>query len=161
MAIYLKLGPSVKGAVTAEGYAGWVECGSLQFGVGKGISTPVGSAADRDCSTASVSEVTVSKEMDPSSIALFKLAVAGSDKAAKLEIHVLKSDGKKIVPFVQYEFENSLVSGYSVSSGGDRPSESLSFNFTKIQMKYVASDAAAGEGSPAVAGFDLAKGIPS
>jgi type VI secretion system secreted protein Hcp len=105
--------------------------------------------------------VTVTKDMDPSTIALFKCAVAGSDKAAKLEIHVLKSDGKKIVPFVQYEFENALVSAYSVTSGGDRPSESLSFNFTKIQMKYVASDSGATEGSPAVAGFDLAKGVPS
>lgn len=161
MAIYLKLGTAIKGSVTAEGYTQWVECHSLQWGVGKGISTPVGNAADRECSVASVSEVTVSKELDPSSISLFKNAVAGSDKADKLQIHVVKADGKKIIPFVQYEFENALVSGYSVSSGGDRPSESLSFNFTKIQIKYVASDAGAGEGNPTVAGFDLAKGTPS
>jgi type VI secretion system secreted protein Hcp len=28
-----------------------------------------------------------------------------------------------------------MISGYSVSSGGDRPMESLSLNFTKIELK--------------------------
>ena len=30
----------------------------------------------------------------------------------------------------------TLVAGHSISSGGDRPQESIPFNFTKIEMKY-------------------------
>lgn len=160
MAIYLKLG-AVAGSVTAAGYTEWVDCSSLQWGVGKAVNTPVGSTANRECSTASVSEVTISKAMDKSSIALFKNAVAGSDKAALLKIHVLKQDGQQISPFVEYEFTNALISGYSVSTGGDRPIESLSFNFTKCQVKYVEANAEATEGNPTVAGFDLTTGKPS
>lgn len=160
MAIYLKLG-TVAGSVTAAGYEQWVECNSLQWGVGKAVSTPVGSTANRECSTASVSEVTLTKSMDKSTISLFKCAVAGSDKAALLKVHILKQDGQQISPFVEYEFTNALVSGYSVSSGGDRPSESLSFNFTKCQVKYVEANAEATEGNPTVAGFDLTTGKPS
>jgi type VI secretion system secreted protein Hcp len=67
MPIYIKLG-DVKGGVT-EGatYNGWIEAGSLQFGVGRGISTPTGNASDREASAPSISEVTVSKNYDASS----------------------------------------------------------------------------------------------
>jgi type VI secretion system secreted protein Hcp len=41
-----------------------------------------------------------------------------------------------IQPYLQYELENVLISGYSVSSSGDRPMESLSLNFTKIGFSY-------------------------
>lgn len=160
MAIYLKLG-AIAGSVTAAGYADWVECSSMQLGIGKAVSTPIGSTANRECSTASVSEITVSKQLDKSSIALFKSTVAGADKAALLKIHLVKTDGASIVPYVEYEFENTLVSGYSVSSGGDRPSESISLNFTKMQVKYVESNATATEGNPTVAGFDLSTGKPA
>jgi type VI secretion system secreted protein Hcp len=30
-----------------------------------------------------------------------------------------------------------MISGFSTSSGGDRPSESISLNFTKIEYKSV------------------------
>jgi type VI secretion system secreted protein Hcp len=34
------------------------------------------------------------------------------------------------------ELEEAIVSSYSASSGGDRPSESFSLNFTKISYQY-------------------------
>ena len=159
MPAYLKLG-KIEGSVTAEGYENWIECQSFQWGVGKGVSTPTGSAKDRACSTASISEVVVSKMFDKASIALFKNAVAGMDKAQDAKIHLCQSDGTKIGPYVQYELTNTLISGYSVSSGGDRPSESVSLNFTKVQIKFTEGDAAASEANPVVAGFDIATGKP-
>jgi type VI secretion system secreted protein Hcp len=33
-----------------------------------------------------------------------------------------------------------MISGYSLSSGGDRPSESLSLNFTKFDSEYIKVD---------------------
>jgi type VI secretion system secreted protein Hcp len=59
MAAYLKYGTSIKGEGVAEGHKGsdgWVEVGSLQFGVGRGISTPVGSSSKREASAPNVSE---------------------------------------------------------------------------------------------------------
>lgn len=159
MPIYLKMG-TIEGSVTAEGYEKWIECHSMQWGVGRGISTPTGSAKDRACSTASISEVVVTKNLDKSTIALFKSSVAGMDKAVDAKLHLVQSDGTKIVPYVQYELTNTLISGYSVSSGGDRPTESLSLNFTKVQIKYTEGDPASTEANPVVAGFDIATGKP-
>ena len=160
MPIYMKFG-AIAGSVTAEGYTDWIDCGSMSWGVGKGVSSPVGSTANRECSVASVSEVVVTKMMDKASIGLFKNTVAGIDKAVVCKIHLLKTDGTQIVPYVEYEFENTLISGYSLSSGGDRPSESISLNFTKVQVKYVEGSADATEANPTVAGFDLSKGKPT
>lgn len=38
------------------------------------------------------------------------------------------------------ELEEAIISSYSASSGGDRPSESFSINFTKISYQYNAYD---------------------
>ena len=56
---------------------------------------------------------------------------------------------------MEYTLANALISGYSVSSGGDRPSESLSFNFTKIEMKFIPYDNEHNAGNPIPAGYDI------
>jgi type VI secretion system secreted protein Hcp len=50
MAAYLKYG-DIKGESLAEGHKGsdgWIEIGSVQWGCGRAISTPVGSSAKRE-----------------------------------------------------------------------------------------------------------------
>jgi type VI secretion system secreted protein Hcp len=44
------------------------------------------------------------------------------------------------VSFQKYVLTNTLISGYSLSSGGDRPSESISLNFTKVDSEYMNID---------------------
>jgi type VI secretion system secreted protein Hcp len=62
-----------------------------------------------------------------------------------------------VQPYMVYELEGCGISGYSVSSGGDRPVESLSLNFDKISFKYmlIGDDL---NNSPEVVGYDLATG---
>jgi type VI secretion system secreted protein Hcp len=73
-----------------------------------------------------------------------------------MKIHVVKADQGKFTSYVEYEFENTLISGYSLSSGGDKPSESISFNFTKIQVKYTPTDKTGAQGTPVTAAYDIA-----
>ena len=68
MPIYVKYG-AVVGNVTEAGHIGWVEMNSFQWGVGRGIGSPVGKSANRESSAPSISEVSVSKQMDKSSFA--------------------------------------------------------------------------------------------
>ncbi len=137
MPIYLQYGApdKIKGNVTEEGHKGWIEVHSFNWGVGRGIGSPVGAAANREASAPSVSEITVSKAMDASSFALLQEALTGV--GVPVTIDFCLTDGKKLRTYAQYKLENSLVSGYSVSSGGDRPQESLSINFTKIEFLFV------------------------
>ena len=38
-----------------------------------------------------------------------------------------------MVTYLKYELESTMISGYSITGGGDRPSESLSLNFVKVK----------------------------
>ena len=152
MAIYLKY-DGIDGDATHEDHKKWLTVESLQWGVGRAIATPVGSAKNREASEPSVAEVTIAKAMDASSVYLFQEACTGQ-AGKKVEIHLV-STGSPGATYLEYVLTDSLVSGYSVSSGGDRPMESVSINFTKVEMKYIPLEANNEAGSPITKGYDL------
>jgi type VI secretion system secreted protein Hcp len=130
MPVYMKYG-KISGPVTGK-YKGWIELNTCQFGVGRGIGRPVGSSSNQEASAPNVSEVVVTKAMDIASPLLYQEALIG--EATKVLLEFVQSDKLKTV-YLQVELEGAMVSSYSVSSGGDKPSESLSINFTKITYK--------------------------
>jgi len=152
MAIYVKIG-DIKGNVSAAGHEDWIECDSLQFGVGRAIPMMVGMQTNREASHPSLSEVTLSKTMDDASPYLFQESVVG--EAKEIQIHVTKTGADQLESIVEYTLTSSLVSSYSVSSGGDRPSESLSLAYTKIEMKYVVWDENHTQASQVPVSYDL------
>lgn len=154
MPIYMKI-DGIDGNVEAEGHAKWIEVNSLQFGVGRAITSGVGKASDRESSAPSISEVTVTKAMDAASPKIFAESCYGKSKP-KIEFHLCKTDEGKLETYMEYTVSDVLISGYSVSSGGDKPTESISFNFTKIEMKFVPWDDGHKKGTPIPAGYDLA-----
>jgi type VI secretion system secreted protein Hcp len=137
MAIYIDF-EGIKGDATHSKHKKWLDIESLQWGVGRAIMTPSGSAQNREASEPSVSEVTVTKRMDSSSALLFQEACAGN--AGKKVTIDLVTTGDPGDIYMTYTLHNALVSGYSISTGGDRPTESVSLNFTKIEMKYTQFD---------------------
>ena len=118
MAIYLKIG-DIEGNVTSAGHEGWIECDSMQFGVGRAMPMAVGRQTNREASHPSVSEVTISKSMDDASPYLFQESVIGESK--QVQIHITKTGPNQLESVVEYTLESSLISSYSVSSGGDVP----------------------------------------
>jgi len=67
MPIYMKFGAKIKGDVTSDGHKDWIKIDSFQWGIGRGISSSQGSSLNRTATGASVSEVTISKMLDPAS----------------------------------------------------------------------------------------------
>lgn len=159
MAIYLKFG-DVKGNVSAAGFKDWIECGSLQWGVGRSISTPTGSATNREGSIPSISEVVITKQLDDSSNKLFLDAIAGTMKT-KAQISITTTQSGDTQEYLTYTLKDTGVSGYSVSTGGDRPSESLSLNFVEIQVSYkpVGSDGKLGNADKVTYSISQAKTV--
>jgi type VI secretion system secreted protein Hcp len=154
MPIYMKY-DTIDGDVTADGHAKWIECGSFQWGVGRGISSPTGASADRESSAPSVSEITVTKQQDVGTIKILDAAFQGEGVTVTLDF--CKTDKGKLETYLTYTLTNTMISGYSLSSGGDRPSESLSLNFTKIECKLHSMDAANADGTSANVTYDLAQ----
>jgi type VI secretion system secreted protein Hcp len=135
MAIFIKYG-SKEGEATATGYEKWMEVNSFQWGVGRGISSGVGGGSKREATAPSVSEITVTKTMDAADPWLLQEAIGGSATEVKIDMTQTDNDGKHIA-YQKYILTNTLVSGYSISSGGDRPSVSISLNFTKFDSEYI------------------------
>lgn len=152
MAIYIKY-EGIDGDATHDKHKKWIDVDSLQWGTGRAIMTQTGRTSGREASEPSVSEVTFTKSLDAASAHLFTEATTGA-AGKKVEIHLV-STGSPGDIYLTYELTNALVSGYSVSSGGDRPSESVSVNFTKIEMKYTPFDEKHKAGSPIPAGYDM------
>jgi type VI secretion system secreted protein Hcp len=146
----------IKGDVSADAYKDWIEVNSFQWGVGRGISTPVGKDSDRESSAPSVSEITLTKIQDAGTIELLEAALHG--EGVKVIIDFVKTDNKKLETYLSYTLEDVLISGYSVSSGGDRPSESLSLNFTKIECKYTPMKSKNETGDPKSTTYSLTLG---
>jgi type VI secretion system secreted protein Hcp len=151
--IFMEYG-GVTGEVSVKGFAGDIELNSFQWGVGRGISSPTGGSADREASTPSVSEITITKSMDKTSPALLKEALAGQGTTVRIFFVDLIKGPVGTQVYAEYDLSNVLVSGYSVSSGGDRPTESLSLNFTKITYTYFTQNAD-GTTSPSSTTYDL------
>ena len=155
MAIYLQY-EGIEGDATQKNHKKWFDIQSLQWGVGRGIHTPVGSAQNREASEPSVSEVTVTMNMDGSSTKMFEEACVGK-KGKKVVVDFITT-GDEGQLYLQYTLDKVLVSGYSISSGGDRPSVSLSFNFTKIELKYTTYDEGNEAPTNILAGYNIGDG---
>ena len=144
---------SVAGDVTTKGFETWTELQSFQWGVGRGVGSAMSGAMSREGSIPSISEITVSKRMDAASPALWTDSVAGMFNTAVTITFTTTSAGAT-EKFLSYELTDCGLSGYSISSGGEMPQESLSLNFAKISWTLTPVKAD-GSGTPITQGYDL------
>ena len=154
MAIFMKFGDKVKGDVDTAQYKGWINVHSFQFGSGRGIGPATSSGSNRQGSHASVSEVTVSKDLDPGSLGLWRDSLDGK-LATTVDFSFTRADQDNS-EYLHVTLFDTGVSGWSISSGGDRPSESVSLNFAKIELKDIAQSVDGTAASNNVVTYDLA-----
>lgn len=134
--ILLNFSTAIKGDSTVASHTDWITIDSLQFGVGRAISAS-GGGFDRETSNPSFSEVTLTKSMDKASTELMMQAICGKS-LGEATIHFIQTGGAdaKGQHFYEIKLKEPIISSYSVSSGGDRPSESISISFKGIQVQY-------------------------
>ena len=143
--------------ITGSATNGQIAINSLQWGAGRGISSPVG--GNRSATAPSFSEVTITKIMDSASPYLALQTANGPGTATCILTIKDHNTGNALYTLT---LKNVFVSGYSVSTGGDVPTESLSLNYTQITWIYQALDSSGnplGKASPTM-GWDLAKQVP-
>ena len=158
MAIYMKFG-DIKGQVKTDGFKDWIECGSFQFGIGRGVTSGEG-GQQRESSNPSVSEIVLTKVYDAASSGLFQDSLKGNFNT-KVNIKFTSTSAGKVATFLTFDLEECGLSGYSWSSGGDNPSESLSLNFTKITMSPSPLDDKGSPVSGSKVSYDLATHVCS
>jgi len=144
---------AIPGDTTATGHEKWIECNSFQRGVGRGISSPTGGSLDRESSAPSVSEIVITKAQDTSSTKLLDAALEGEGKTVIIDF--CKTDKGKLEVYMTYTLSDCMISGLSTSSGGDRPQESVSLNFTKVEFKIIPQKDDGTPGDPDTVTYDL------
>ena len=153
MGIYMDF-DSIKGEATQQDHKKWIDILSISWGAGRSINTVSGSAQNREASEPSLSEINIVKQFDASSPKLFTEACAGNQgKTVKID---LTTTGSPSVVFCTYTLTNALISSYSVSSSGDRPTESIGISYTKLEFKFTPYDDKNKAGTPTTVSYDLA-----
>jgi type VI secretion system secreted protein Hcp len=146
----------IPGETKIKGFEKYIEVESFQFGVGRHIAAARGTST-REGGEVSISEITCIKQTDGTTVKLFEQACTGKLNK-KVDIKFLRTGSGEPQEFLSFELNGTGISGmsFSASGGGNsRPTESLSFNFDKISVKYnpIGDDFT---GSPENWGWDLA-----
>ena len=133
MPIYLQYG-SIQGDATQQDHTGWMDITSMHWSVSRNVNTTVGSAANREASEPNLSEVTLTKISDSSHAELYQAATTGNTpQTAQIDLVSTGQDGKT---YCSYILHDALLSGFSSGTSGDRPTETLTFNFVKKEVVY-------------------------
>lgn len=159
MSIYIEY-EGIQGNVTADGYKEHIKVLSLHFGVGRGISMEPGNMANREATRPTLSEITFTKLADNSTTSMFKESVTGAT-GKKVKIKFVQTGADKVIEFMDYELEECLVSGYSISADGESdPVETITLSFAKILVNYHDYDKKNAGKSPQRVGYDLETAKP-
>ncbi len=104
---------------------------SFQFGVARAVS-----ASPHTASKPNVSEITLTHTMDAYSTKLLNSALRGTATSTTPVVTLFFTATGTSGPYdyLTITLANVLVSGYSMSSGGEVPSESVSLNFVKMTI---------------------------
>jgi type VI secretion system secreted protein Hcp len=126
-----------KSSATDDKHKETIEIASWSFGASNPTSVgSTGMSSGREASTPSVSEIVVTKNMDKSSPMLAKGASKGKTTQELKKQTTYNGDSYYVITLTDV-----MVSSWQTSSsGGDRPMESISLNFTKIEWNYKPQD---------------------
>jgi len=99
-------------------------------------STAIQSSRAGGAGKASIEDLSVTKYIDKATPKLFE-ALATGKHIAEAKI-VVRSAGGNPVEYLKYTLRDIMVSSYSTggSSGDDRPTESVSFSYSKVEIEY-------------------------
>jgi type VI secretion system secreted protein Hcp len=147
-AAFLKF-EGIEGESTDAKHRGWIEIMSYSWGSSKqaaGAATGASGKVD-------FSPFSITKQVDKAS-PVFREAQLHGTHIKSVVFEVTNATKHEVY---QVTMSDVLVSSVSVSSGGDRPSESLSLNFAKIEMQFAPQkpDGTLAPFRPVEAGWDL------
>ena len=141
--IFLQL-DGIQGESTTVGFENQIELGSLQWGVG------------RNAKGASFSDISVTKQLDKSTPELM-LRTANGVTIPSAKVRFTRGPENDV--YLRYCFTGVRVTNFSQSSGGDAPSESISFSYATIVQSYTQGSETGGGGTVFAAGWDVLKNL--
>ena len=161
--MFLKLvdsnGQVIEGESTDKQHVKEIVALSFSQGMSVAISAPSGGGGST-AGKASFSDLAITKITDKATPLLYLYAAQG--KHLQQAVLTIRNSGATPFEFYRITLTDVIISGVqtSGSSGGDRPAESLTLNFVKIEWRYVPQNPDGSAGTPIVTTWDLATNTP-
>jgi type VI secretion system Hcp family effector len=145
----------IKGESTDDKHKDWIEILSFSSGVSQMASGSASTSGGATTARADFQDFSIVKELDSASPNL-ALACADGRHIKEVKVELCRSGGDKL-KYMEYKMTNCIISSVSVGGGGGGlPTESVTFNFGKIEWNYIKQKRAGGAGGGNVAaGWDL------
>ncbi len=153
--------PAIKGETKDSTYSAKDAFEIYSFSWGASNPVTIGSATTGVGSgKVSISSFNVMKKTDNASPQLFQACCSGTHYP-QATVVLRKAGGKQVV-YLEYDFKEVFVESvqWSGSSGGDdTPTESVSFAFGHVDVKYTPQKADGTQGTANPASWDLTKNV--
>ena len=148
MPIFMQFDPAIKGEATAKGFEGQIDIESFSWGLTQTGSLATGGGG---AGKASFQDIHFELPVSSASPLLAKSCATGEHiKLATLTVH------KELGDYYTIKMTDVLISSYqSAGAGDERPEESFSLNFAKIEFDYKPQRADGSLDQPIVFTFDL------
>lgn len=151
---FLKI-DGIPGESTDDKHKDWIEVLSFSWGVSQPASRTASSAGGAAHERADFQDFSVVKMLDKASPKL-ALQCANGKHIKSIVLELCRAGGDK-VKYMEYKMTECIISSDSVGGGGGgEPTESITFNYGKIEWTYTQQKRADGSGGGQVAGnWDL------
>jgi type VI secretion system secreted protein Hcp len=157
MGTYCKF-DGVEGDVTTKGFEKQIEILSFSFGANRNIKTAARKDTNRESDEPRLSEVSMVKLWDAKSSPMLFQESVGGKLNHKVTITFTTTSEGAVEKYLEIELTDTAISSFQMSDGGgDRPTESIGLNFSKIQYRpfTVGPDKVAKAGATVM--YDLTK----
>jgi type VI secretion system secreted protein Hcp len=136
--------PSIPGQSMVKGFEKKIELLSFSHGVAMQVTGDV-SNSERTSGKPNHQDITVSKYVDLSTCPVIAACNAATNLGT-ITITVGRNDQGAFLPYLILTMDNTIVSSASLSSGsGDKPTETVTFNYTKIKWDFTEQKPASGK----------------
>jgi type VI secretion system secreted protein Hcp len=145
---------AIQGESQMDGYANQIELLSYSHGVAMQVTSDI-SNTERTSGKPNHQDFTVSKYLDASSPLLNQYCCEGKT-LGQIVITCARNDAGTVYPLITYTLEDTVVSSVSSSSGGgDKPTETVTLNYTKIKWEYKSQKSDVGQNGTVGTTWDL------
>jgi len=138
MGLYMRYdNGSIQGDATQQGFEGWVNLHSFQWGMSRAFTKDTGRAFNREGAQAQVGRIVITKEVDHASGQILKTACT-EHKGKKVEIAFVRT-GDPGDPYLKFTLTDTLFQNLQLSGPRDsvRPTEQITLDFTELLVETV------------------------
>jgi len=154
---YMKI-DGIEGESTDKGHEKWIEILSYSHGMSQPSVASTSSGGGRTSGRVNIREFTIVKMIDKSTPTLAAYCCDGKHIPA-ITIELCEASGDKH-KYMMFKLTDVIISSIEIGGGGGgRPTETVTYNFGKIQWEYTPLDHA-GKAGPAIqAGWNLEQNV--